>query len=131
MKHQIVIILVLVHTRLLDLELSCDAIIALYDSNLQTQQEYGMANKILEAMLCGPPVITNIACEIINETECGILVQYDNINQIKHATITLRDNHALRTRFGSNGRRAFLGKYNWNTMEKKLFMIHDTLLSQA
>lgn len=88
-----------------------------------------MANKILEAMLCGPPVIS-IACEIINETECGILVQYDNINQIKHATITLRDNHELRTRFGNNGRRAFLGKYNWKMMEKKLFMIYDTLISQ-
>jgi glycosyltransferase involved in cell wall biosynthesis len=117
------------HNQLLDLELSSDAIIALYDSNLQTQHEYGMANKILEAMMCGLPVITNIAHEIITETECGILVEYDNIKQIKQAIIALRDNPELRSKLGNNGRRAFLEKYNWTTMEDRLFKIYDTLFS--
>ena len=117
------------HNQLLDLELSSDAIIALYDFNLQTQHEYGMANKILEAMMCGLPVITNIAHEIINETECGILVEYDNVKQIKQAIIALRDNPELRTRLGNNGRRAFLEKYNWMAMEDRLFKIYDTLFS--
>ena len=119
------------HTHLLDLEMSSDAIIALYDSNLQTQHEYGMANKILEAMMCGLPVITNIAHEIINETQCGILVHYDNINQIKQAIIALRDDPEFRARIGNNGRRAFLEKYNWHTMEKKLFKMYDSLFSQV
>jgi glycosyltransferase involved in cell wall biosynthesis len=118
----------LYHKQVIDLELSSDASIALYDLNLETQHEYGMANKILEAMMCGLPVITNIAHEIINETGCGILVEYDNVKQIKEAIIALRDNLELRTILGNNGRRAFVEKYNWMTMEDKLFKSYETLL---
>ena len=96
------------HKQLIDLELSANASIALYDLNLETQHEYGMANKILEAMMCGIPVITNIAHEIIKETGCGILVDYENVKQIKEAIISLRDNPELCTKLGENGRRAFL-----------------------
>ena len=114
------------HKQLLDLELRSDAIIALYDSKLQTQHAYGMANKILE--MCGLPVITNIADEIIRETECGLLVNYYNLKEIKQAIITLRDNPELPTRLGNNDRRAFLEKYNWKAMEDRLLQIYDILL---
>jgi glycosyltransferase involved in cell wall biosynthesis len=48
---------------LLDLESSSNVLVALYDLDLQPIHKYGMANKILEAMMCGLPVITNIAHE--------------------------------------------------------------------
>jgi glycosyltransferase involved in cell wall biosynthesis len=102
--------------------------IALYDSNLQTQHKYGMANKILEAMMCGLPIITNIAHEIVKDTGCGIIVEYDNVEQIRKAIISLRDNRELRKKLGNNGRKAFLEKYNWTTMEKKLYKIYEDLL---
>jgi len=117
------------HNQVIDLEVSSDATIALYDLNRETQHEYGMANKILEAMMCGLPVITNIAQEVISETGCGIIVGYENVSQIKETIITLRDNPELRTRLGNNGRRAFLEKYNWMIMENKLFKNYETLLS--
>jgi len=117
------------HNQLLHLELNSDAIIALYDFNLQSQHEYGMANKILEAMMCGLPVITNIAHEIIHETGAGMLVEYENVNQIKEAIIALRDNHEFRTTLGNNGRKAFLEKYNWSVMEDRLFKSYDVLYS--
>lgn len=116
------------HNKVIDLEASSDVMIALYDSNLQTQHKYGMANKILEAMMCGLPVITNISSEIINETKCGIIVEYDNVEQIKKAIISLRDNPELRKRLGDNGRKAFLEKYNWTIMEEKLYKIYADLL---
>jgi len=119
------------HKQLLDLELRSDVIIALYDFNFQTQHSYGMANKILEAMMCSLPVITNIAGEIIRETECGLLVNYHNLKEIRQAIITLRDNPELRTRLGNNGRKAFLEKYNWKTMEDRLLKIYDLLLSET
>jgi glycosyltransferase involved in cell wall biosynthesis len=118
------------HNQLLHLEQDSDVIIALYDFNLQTQHAYGMANKILEAMMCGLPVVTNIAHDIINETGCGMLVKYNDLNQIKQAITTLRDNPKLRVRLGKNGRRAFLRKYNWMTMEQKLFRIYEILFSE-
>jgi glycosyltransferase involved in cell wall biosynthesis len=116
------------HNKVIDLEASSDVMIALYDSNLQIQHKYGMANKILEAMMCGLPIITNIAHEIVKDTGCGIIVEYDNVEQIKKAIISLRDNPELRKRLGDNGRKAFLEKYNWTIMEEKLYKIYEDLL---
>jgi glycosyltransferase involved in cell wall biosynthesis len=89
-----------------------------------------MGNKILEAMMCGLPVISNIAHEIINETGCGIIVEYGNVAQIKEAIITIQRNVDLRRSFGHNGRKAFLEKYNWNRMEQKLFEIYGSLIKK-
>jgi glycosyltransferase involved in cell wall biosynthesis len=115
--------------KLLDLEVNSDAMIALYDLKLQNQYEYGMSNKVLEAMMCGLPVITNISHDLINDTKCGIIVDYDNIEQIKGSIVTLRDNPDLRKLYGTNGRNAFLEKYNWNKMEEKLFRTYADLLN--
>jgi glycosyltransferase involved in cell wall biosynthesis len=119
----------LAYDSVLDLEASCDALIALYDIDLQSQYEYGMANKILESMMCGLPVITNISHEIIEETKCGITVEYQKPEQIKNAIITMRDNPKLRRLYGNNGRQAFLRKYNWKNMEKKLYRVYEDMLS--
>jgi glycosyltransferase involved in cell wall biosynthesis len=119
----------LAYDSVLDLEASCDALIALYDLDLQSQYEYGMANKILESMMCGLPVITNISHEIIEETKCGMTVEYQKPEQIKNAIITMRDNPELRRRYGNNGRQAFLRKYNWKNMEEKLYRVYEDLLS--
>ena len=113
---------------LLDLEISCDVMIALYDLNIQSQYHYGMANKVLEAMMCGLPIITNISHELVNETNCGIVVEYENVQQITDAIATLRDNPKLRTFYGTNGRKAFLEKYNWTRMEQILYGTYDELL---
>jgi glycosyltransferase involved in cell wall biosynthesis len=118
------------HNQVLDLEASSDAMVALYDLNLQTQNKYVMGNKLFEAMMFGVPVITNVATQIVNETDCGIIVDYDNPEQIKEAIITLRDKPELCKRLGTNGRKAFLEKYNWNLMEHKLFVLYDTLLNR-
>lgn len=113
---------------LLDLETKCDVMIALYDVSLQTQYEYGMSNKVLEAMMCGLPVITNISHELVNDTKCGIVVDYNNTSQIKNAIISLKENPDLRKFYGNNGRRAFLEKYNWTRMEEKLHKTYEVLI---
>lgn len=118
------------HHQLVNLEVNSDVIIALYDVDLQTQHRYGMANKILEGMMCGLPIITNIANEFIKETECGILVEYNNVKQIKEAIINLRDNPSLREKLGKNGRMAFEEKYNWPMMEEKLLKSYESLFTR-
>jgi glycosyltransferase involved in cell wall biosynthesis len=115
--------------KLLDLEASSDVMIALYDLNLQRQYEYGIANKVLEAMMCGLPIITNISHDLVNDTECGLTVEYENVQQIKQAIITLRDNPELRRLLGTNGRKAFVEKYNWTKMEEKLLRTYQVLLN--
>jgi glycosyltransferase involved in cell wall biosynthesis len=115
--------------KFINLETSCDVMIALYDLCIQPIYNYGMANKILEAMMCSLPVITNIAHEFVRDTGCGIVVEYGNTEQLTQAIITLRDNPSLRTRMGNNGRKAFLEQYNWTNMEKRLYKIYEELLS--
>ena len=61
------------HDELLHLEASSDVMIALYDLNLQTQNKFVMGNKLFEAMMCGVPVISNVAPELIKEVDCGMV----------------------------------------------------------
>jgi glycosyltransferase involved in cell wall biosynthesis len=87
-----------------------------------------LPNKLFEAMMCGVPIITNVAHEIVNETGCGIIVEYDNVKQIKDTILKLRDDPNLRKRLGENGRNAFLEKYNWDIMEQRLYQIYEDLI---
>jgi glycosyltransferase involved in cell wall biosynthesis len=102
--------------------------VALYNLDAYAQNRYVTGNKLFEAMMCGIPIITNVATEIVNETQCGIIVDYNDIDQIRDAIVSLRDNSNLRKRLGENGRKAFLQKYNWSVMEQKLFKIYQELL---
>jgi glycosyltransferase involved in cell wall biosynthesis len=116
------------HKEVLAIEASSDAIVALYDLDAYVQNKYVMGNKLFEAMMCGVPIITNVASEIVNETQCGIIVDYNNIDQIREVIVSLRDNHNLRKKLADNGRKAFVKEYNWNAMEQKLFKIYQELL---
>jgi glycosyltransferase involved in cell wall biosynthesis len=109
----------------LALEATSDVMIALYDPQLWNN--ITLPNKLFEAMMCGIPLITNVSSEVVNETGSGIIVGYDNTQQIKEAIVTLRDNLSLRHTMGLNGRKAFLEKYNWPIMEKELFKIYEDL----
>ena len=111
----------------LSLEASSDLLVALYTPEV-LWNSITLPNKLFEAMMCGVPIITNVANEIVNETGCGIIVEYDNVEQIKGTIIKLRDDPTLRKRLGENGRKAFLEKYNWGIMEQKLYKIYDELL---
>jgi len=112
----------------LELEASSDAMVVLYDLQYRKNQ-LSSPNKIFEAMMCGVPLITNMEANLVSEIDCGIAVDYDT-GQVRDAIIKLRDDPQLRTRLGSNGRKAYLEKYNWANMEKKLYQIYDNLLTR-
>jgi glycosyltransferase involved in cell wall biosynthesis len=116
------------HSQVLDLEATSDVMIALYDLDLQIQNKYVMGNKLFEAMMFGVPIITNVAKAIVSETDCGLIVDYKDIEQIKEAIIILGNSPELRKRLGANGRKAFLEKYNWNIMEQRLYTVYEDLL---
>jgi glycosyltransferase involved in cell wall biosynthesis len=112
----------------LKLEASSDVMIVLYDLQYRKNQ-LSSPNKIFEAMMCGIPLITNMEQELVgSEIGCGIIVDYNNIAQIKKAIVLLRDNVELRKKMGQNGRKAFEEKYNWNRMEQKLYEIYSNLI---
>lgn len=109
------------------LEASADIIIGLYDLEIP-ENKFAMPNKLFEAMMIGIPIITNVASEVIEEIDCGIVLKDIDILQIKTAVILLRNDRALCRRLGNNGRLAFLNIYNWAKMEKMLYEIYDNLL---
>jgi glycosyltransferase involved in cell wall biosynthesis len=109
------------------LEASSNLLVALYNPEL-LWNNITLPNKLFEAMMCGIPILTNIAHDVVSETECGLIVEYGNVEQIKKAIVTLQDNPALRKRLGENGRKAFLEKYNWDVMEQRLYKAYESLL---
>jgi glycosyltransferase involved in cell wall biosynthesis len=111
------------------LEGSADAMIALYDLKIPWNS-ITIPNKLFEAMMCGVPIITNVSPELIRKLDFGIMVNYDNVNQIRSTIALLRDNGELRSRLGNNGRKAFLEKYNWVKMEEKLYQIYENLVQK-
>jgi len=104
-----------------------DALVAVYTREIIGNQ-ITMHNKTLEAMMGGIPIITNLSPQFVNEVGFGIIVEYGNIDQITTAIKRLRDDPEYRKRLGSNGRKAFLEKYNWGIMEKKLYDVYENIL---
>lgn len=107
--------------------INTDAIIAIYTKETPAH-EITMHNKTLEAMMGGIPIITNLSPELVNEIGFGIVVQYGNIDQIRSAVTRLRDDPEVRKGLGRKGRNAFLQKYNWGIMERKLYNVYEKLV---
>ena len=109
------------------LETSADIMIGLYNLEIPENQ-YALPNKLFEAMMCGIPIITNVAKEVVQETRCGIALDHINTGSIKSAVLSLKDDIDLRKNLGNNGRNAYVLKYNWKKMEDKLYEIYDSIL---
>lgn len=112
-----------------DLQSRSDVVVSLYDLRVPGNN-FSMGNKLFEAMRYGIPIISNVSTELINETNCGIVVDFDRVDQIRAAIVKLKGNVELRRMLGQNGRKAFLEKYNWTRMEEKLYNIYDSLSTQ-
>jgi glycosyltransferase involved in cell wall biosynthesis len=113
----------------LNLEASSDVMIGLYDPD-RIWHHLTLPNKHFETMMCGVPLITNVAPELVQTVDFGIIVEYDNVKQLKEAIVRLKNDPELRIRLGANGRKAFLEKYNWGKMEEKLYEIYDNLMNR-
>jgi glycosyltransferase involved in cell wall biosynthesis len=110
-----------------------DAMVALYGPEgplQQTAYNITVHNKTFEAMMCGIPIITNVSTDLVKEINFGIVVEYEDIAEIRKAITSLRDNPEFRQSLGKNGRKAFLMKYNWQNVEKQLHRVYADVLSE-
>lgn len=86
--------------------------------------------KMFEYMLAGIPVIASdfpLWRKIIEESNCGILVDPTNQKDLEKA-ITWVINHPKEAEaMGKNGQKAVLEKYNWNQEAKKLINLYKQL----
>jgi glycosyltransferase involved in cell wall biosynthesis len=87
-------------------------------------------NKLFEAMMCGKPIIVSdqsSMANIVRQEECGFVVPYGDIDAIKRAILTLKNDPVLCKRLGENGRKAYETKYNWKIMEERLLKVYEKL----
>jgi len=88
--------------------------------------------KMFEYMLAGIPVIASdfpLWRKIIEENDCGILVNPLKPEETADAIRWVVDNPKLAEEMGGKGRKLVEEKYNWGNEEKKLLGLYRKLLS--
>jgi len=93
--------------------------------------KYICGSTLLNAMMCGKPVLVNKGTSTANkvlEENCGLVVDANNIKEIRDAIVMLRDNPELCKELGANGRRAYEERYSWKIMEQRLLGLYRVLI---
>lgn len=94
----------------------------------------GTPNKLFEYMSACIPVIASdfsFIREVVAESDCGLLVHPDDVDQIASAMAQLLQYPEEAARMGANGLRAARERYNWQVEEKKLLSFYEALLGTA
>jgi len=91
----------------------------------------GFSIAILEAMICGLPVIITHPCNFpeVAEAEAGIVIDPDP-EQLAEALTMLLDNPQLREEMGANGRRLVSEKFTWDKIAGQMIEIYEEVLKQ-
>ncbi len=91
----------------------------------------GMPHKLFDYMREGIPVVAPDFCveirRIIEETNCGSLVDSTKPESIAGAVLELLTDEDKAGLLGANGRKAVENKYNWDNEEHKLFEVFESL----
>ena len=77
-----------------------------------------------------PVIVPDFALEvrhIVNEADCGVLVDVTRPDAIARAVLELLGNPEEMRRLGENGRRAVETKYNWQAEERRLLAAFKAL----
>jgi glycosyltransferase involved in cell wall biosynthesis len=86
--------------------------------------------KMFEYMAAGLPVIASnfpLWKKIIEDNQCGICVEPENVEQIAESINFFLNNPDEAERMGRNGRRAVEEKYNWNTEKDILLNLYEKI----
>ena len=118
------------YSRALDLNRRADVLIALYDPSVPNHR-YASPNKAFEAMMLGKPVIvarnTNVD-EIIEQVNCGLVVDYEDIATLETALLLLRNDPKVRNRMGYQARKAYEETYSWEKMKVRLLNLYKEIV---
>lgn len=86
--------------------------------------------KFFEYMYYGIPVICSnfkVWRELIEENNCGICVDPNNVSEIVEAIDYLYNNQYVAEKMGANGRKLVQNRYNWKIEEMKLITLYQNL----
>jgi glycosyltransferase involved in cell wall biosynthesis len=88
---------------------------------------YTCGSTMFNSMLCGKPLLVNQGSSTarkVHEEKCGIIVNAHNVGEIKNAVVMLKNNPDLCRELGSNARKAYADKYNWEIMRNRLLLLY-------
>jgi glycosyltransferase involved in cell wall biosynthesis len=104
-------------------------LIATYDPSIPNHR-FSSPNKVFEAMMLGKPIIvakcTNMD-EIIQQANCGIVINYGNENELEDALTQLSSDPETCQKLGANGRHAYETQYSWTIMSSRLVNLYKNL----
>lgn len=86
--------------------------------------------KLYEYMMAGIPVVASdcpLWRSIVEDCECGLLVNPDNHLEAAESVIALLEDSRRLEEFGRNGLRAIQERLNWNREEEKLLSLYGKL----
>ncbi|MFC1538113.1 glycosyltransferase family 4 protein [Candidatus Latescibacterota bacterium] len=99
-----------------------------------SHNKFGYMNKLFEYMSAGIPVIASDFPQwrpLVEDSECGLLVDPMNPQAIADAIIYIFDNPDEAARMGENGKKAVLTKYNWDNEKAVLLELYEKLLNNS
>ena len=90
----------------------------------------GFSIAILEAMICGLPVIITHQCNFpeIEKTKAGIIIN-PNPEQLTEAITTLLNKPQLRKEMGGNGQLLVRTKYTWDSVAEEMMAAYRNILN--
>jgi glycosyltransferase involved in cell wall biosynthesis len=112
------------------LELSA-ADIGLFLISNRERYRWGEPIKYFEYSASGLPVIMSdlpAKKALLEKNDNGIAVSSENIDQTVKAIAYLIQNPAEAQKMSENGHKAFLNRYNWESIEHRLLDLYDQLL---
>jgi glycosyltransferase involved in cell wall biosynthesis len=94
------------------------------------QTDNSSPNKLFQYMAMSVPVIStncNSLKRMVNESECGLIYEYDNAQDLADKVIQLYKNEKLKKEMGENGKKAVIEKYNWENTSKNLIELYEKI----
>ncbi|MCL0076727.1 glycosyltransferase family 4 protein [Dehalococcoidia bacterium] len=92
--------------------------------------KYNCGSTFLRAMMCGRPFLANkdtATADKVCKENCGLVVDANNIEEIKEAIVKLKENPELCKEFGANARKAYEQRYRWEIMEQRLIGLYKEI----
>ena len=119
------------YKKTLEILSKCDALFAIYDPKIPNHK-YSSPNKLFEAMMLGKPIIVSKTTgmdEKVKKYQCGIVVNYNNKNEIisaiKKLKIMKENNDNI---YGINGRKAYENFFYHKIMQRRMLNCYYDLI---
>ena len=111
---------------------AADVLLAIYSKN-NLNNVKSVPNKIFESIAAAKPIIASkygLIGKIINETECGIAIEPDDINEIKDVITKVSSDKKTVELISKNALKA-QKKYNWQEVSRKLVVYYESMMKNG